>query len=86
MDRSTTRYPHGDHRVVTLPEGTVPHLEILHDRSITEIYVGDGDLAFTLRSYLDPENVATTLFVGDAGVADTTQSSRRFAVRYQTFD
>ena len=86
VDRSTTRYPHGDHRVVTLPEGTVPHLEILHDRSITEIYVGDGDLAFTLRSYLDPENVATTLFAGDAGVADTTQSSRRFAVRYQTFD
>ena len=43
-------------------------------------------ISVTLRSDLDPENVATTLFAGDAGVADTTQSSRRFAVRYQTFD
>lgn len=101
VDRSTTRYPHGDRRVVTLPEGTEPRLEILHDRSVTEIFVGDGDMAFTLRSYLDPENVATTVFVGDPaadGASDVAggdvaggevagvAAPQRFEVRYQLFD
>ncbi|MFT3942488.1 MAG: glycoside hydrolase family 32 protein [Ancrocorticia sp.] len=85
VDRSTTRYPHGDRRIVTLPEGTASRLEILHDRSITEIYVGDGDLAFTLRSYLDAADFATTLFVADATVAGAAASSS-FTVRYQTFN
>ena len=28
----------------------------LHDRSITEVFVGDGDLAFTLRSFVAPDS------------------------------
>ncbi len=80
VDRATTRYPHGDRRVVTLPQGTAPRLEILHDRSITEIYVGDGDLAFTLRSSLDPEDSVTSLLKG-SGSSDVA-----FDVRTQRLD
>lgn len=60
VDRSTTRYPHGNRRHVTLPSSVAGAqsltLEVLHDRSVTEIFVGDGAMTFTLRSYLDPEN------------------------------
>lgn len=54
VDRSTSRYPHGGRRVVTLPPEARRRLEVLHDRSLTEVFVGDGDLAFTLRSFVDP--------------------------------
>lgn len=56
VDRSTTRYAqHGDVRTVSLPADLPGEWEIIHDRSITEVYLGDGALAFTLRSYLAPE-------------------------------
>ena len=57
--RATSRYTrHGARRTVTLPQGCAPRLEILHDRSITEVFVGDGDLAFTLRSFVEVEDPA----------------------------
>ncbi len=55
VDRSGTRYPHGDRRVVTLDPGVAELVEVVHDRSLTEIYLGDGRLVFTLRSFLEGE-------------------------------
>ncbi|WP_103064396.1 glycoside hydrolase family 32 protein [Actinomyces qiguomingii] len=55
VDRSRSRYTrHGATRTVTLPAGTPPRLEVVHDRSITELFVGDGALVFTLRSFVAP--------------------------------
>lgn len=55
VDRSTSRYTqHGSVRTVTLPAGTQPQLDVVHDRSVTEVFVGRGDLAFTLRTYVEP--------------------------------
>nr|WP_300338134.1 GH32 C-terminal domain-containing protein [Actinomyces sp.] len=55
VDRSSSRYTaHGTTRTVSLDEHLAPRLEVLHDRSVTEVFVGDGDLAFTLRSFVDP--------------------------------
>lgn len=66
VDRSTSRYTqHGARRVVTLPEGCSSRLEVLHDRSITELFLGDGDLALTLRSFVDPRTCGATLVVED---------------------
>ncbi len=79
VDRSTTRYPRGGCRIVTLPQGTMPKLDILHDRSVTEIYVGDGDLAFTLRSYVDPQDAVTSLLT-------EAETGRSFNVRAQRLD
>ena len=60
VDRSTSRYTqHGTVRTVTLPAGAALRLEVLHDRSVTEIVLGDGDLALTLRSFVE---------VGSSGV------------------
>lgn len=65
--RATSRYTrHGAQRTVTLPPGCAPRLEILHDRSITEIFVGDGDVAFTLRSFVD-ESAGAAVLVGERG-------------------
>lgn len=67
--RATSRYTqHGRRRTVTLPPGCAPRLEILHDRSITEIFVGDGDLAFTLRSFVEtaPSAAGATLLASGA--------------------
>ena len=62
VDRTTSRYAaHGARRRVTLPEGARPRLEVLHDRSITEVLVGDGDIAFTLRSFLPPSASGATV-------------------------
>lgn len=61
VDRSATRYPKDNRRTVTLPhQGAIP-IEIIHDRSITEIFVGDGELSFTMRTYLDPSEAAVWL-------------------------
>lgn len=52
VDRSATAYPAGGRRSTPLPPGCAPRLVIAHDRSITEIFAGDGELSFTLRNYL----------------------------------
>lgn len=76
VDRSGCAYPqpgawtgHDDGRCrrVRLPEGVLPRLTVIHDRSITEILVGTGEMAFTCRSFL-PEAAtgATVEMVGAA--------------------
>lgn len=65
VDRSTSRYAqHGALRRVSLPAGTAPRIEVLHDRSITEVVVGDGDVALTMRSFIDPAS-SGVLISGD---------------------
>ena len=64
VDLTGTRYPHGGHRVVTLDPGEAGRVEILHDRSITEIYLGDGSRVFTTRSFLLGEGAGVTLTGG----------------------
>ena len=68
VDRQGTRYPHGGRRVVTASPGEASRVEILHDRSITEIYLGDGSRVFTTRSFLNGEGAGVTL-VGSASVS-----------------
>ena len=68
VDLTGTRYPHGGRRVVTLEPGEARRVEILHDRSITEIYLGDGSRVFTTRSFLNGEGSGVTL-VGAASVS-----------------
>ena len=41
---------------------------VVHDRSVTEIFVADGHTAFSLRSYLDPDGFQVTLD-GEVSVA-----------------
>ena len=66
VDRSTSRYTqHGETRTVTLPKGCTSSLEVIHDRSLTEILVGGGALAFTLRSFVDPASSGAGLLVED---------------------
>ena len=64
VDLTGTRYPHGGHRVVTLDPGEAGRVEILHDRSITEIYLGDGSRVFTTRSFLLGEGAGVSLTGG----------------------
>ncbi|MBW3070269.1 MULTISPECIES: glycoside hydrolase family 32 protein [unclassified Actinomyces] len=65
VDRSHSRYTqHGQVRTVTVPRGTRPCLEVLHDRSVTEVFVGDGEIAFTLRSFVEPTAGGAAL-IGD---------------------
>lgn len=62
VDRSASRYTgRGARRTVGVPAGAAGRLEVLHDRSITEIFVGDGDLAFTLRSFVAPDSSGAAL-------------------------
>ncbi|MDO4259579.1 MAG: glycoside hydrolase family 32 protein [Actinomycetaceae bacterium] len=61
VDRSATRYPHGDVRRVSLPTGAADRIDILHDRSITEIVLGNGQIAFTLRSFLPGDNAGLSI-------------------------
>lgn len=56
VDRTNSRYPHGSRRVITLPEGASTQVEILHDRSVTEVFFGDGALALCLRSFIAPDD------------------------------
>lgn len=64
IDRSGALYPaegawqgRGDGRVrsAQVPAGTRSALTVIHDRSVTEVVVGDGELVLTLRSFL-PES------------------------------
>ncbi|MGO1944322.1 MAG: glycoside hydrolase family 32 protein [Ancrocorticia sp.] len=71
VDRSTSRYPHGKTRRVTLPEGCERTLRILHDSSITEVFVGDGDIAFTLRSFVDGDGLTVRTHGGSRPVTVT---------------
>ncbi len=61
VDRSTTHYPHGDRRVVPVPAGERVDVQVVHDRSVTEIFVGSGHTAFSMRSYLDADVFAVTI-------------------------
>lgn len=54
VDRSHTRYPHGDRRTIAAPRADRLRIELLHDRSVVELFLGDGHTAFSLRSYLEP--------------------------------
>ena len=79
VDRSTSRYAqHGSVRSVTLPEGCAPVLEVIHDRSLTEVFVGDGALVLTLRSFVDVNSTGARLMV-DGDLALTAGSTRTFA-------
>ena len=79
VDRSASRYTqHGDARTVTLPEGCAPVLEVLHDRSLTEVFVGDGSVVFTLRSFVDSGSSGARLMV-DGSLVLASGSARTFA-------
>ena len=71
VDLTGTRYPHGGRRIVTLDAGEASRVEILHDRSITEIYLGDGSRVFTTRSFLRGEGTGVTL-LGAASVTNVS--------------
>ena len=71
VDLTGTRYPHGGRRIVTLDVGEASRVEILHDRSITEIYLGDGSRVFTTRSFLNGDGSGVTL----TGAASVTNVS-----------
>lgn len=62
VDRSTTRYAHGNQRNVTLPETPAMTVELIHDRSVTELFLSDGALSFTLRSYLEETPFAVQMW------------------------
>ncbi|WP_425454354.1 GH32 C-terminal domain-containing protein [Luteococcus japonicus] len=64
VDRSTTRYPHGDRRSVTLPEASADgllRLQLARDRSVDELFLADGLVSFTMRSYLAPDAAGITV-------------------------
>ena len=63
VDRSTSAYPHGGRRRVSLPEQLERSIELIHDRSITELFVDEGELAFTLRSFLPTTACGFSVFV-----------------------
>lgn len=52
VDRSATAYPHGERRRVSLETRDEVEIEVIHDRSVTEIFLDDGAVAFSQRSYL----------------------------------
>lgn len=71
VDRSASRYSPAATRVVSLPQGRLPVIELYHDRSITEVFVNGGELAFTMRSYLEPTASGVTFQVnGKLGVPE----------------
>lgn len=56
VDRSRTRYPrHGSRRVLAPASTPTRRLLIAHDRSVTEIFLDDGETVFSLRSFLGAE-------------------------------
>lgn len=79
VDRSATRYSVGERRTIALPEplragengsGRL-RIDLLHDRSATELFLGDGLVAFSMRTYLDLGVRNVTLAAsGAAGVID----------------
>lgn len=59
VDRTTARYPrsHDTRRMIkslTLPQRSDIDLLLLHDRSVTELFLADGEIAFSMRSFLEP--------------------------------
>ena len=75
VDRSTSLYPHGDRRTVPLPSrsevGDNLEIVLVHDRSVTEVFIGGGHTAFTMRSYLDADSFQV-LLRGDVSVKDAS--------------
>lgn len=66
VDRSTARYPDSSDvrrqvRILRLPEGDQIDLLVVHDRSVTELFLADGELVFSLRSFLEPDAFQVTL-------------------------
>lgn len=69
VDRSASRYPHGDVRRVALEAGEASRIEVIHDRSLTEIVLGGGSRVFTFRSFLTGEGAGLRVLAeGGAGV------------------
>ena len=76
VDRTTSRYAgRSPRRVVGLDPAVIGRVEIVHDRSITEIFVGDGDLAFTARCFVDSTEGAELTVAGGAGVTSLSASA-----------
>lgn len=61
VDRGATRYPHGGRRRVAVPALDRLDVTVVHDRSVTEIFVAGGHTAFSLRSYLDAEDFGVAI-------------------------
>lgn len=61
VDRRATRYPHGQLRTIDLPDDEVLRVQLVHDRSATELFIGDGHTVFSLRSYLEPGEFTVAL-------------------------
>lgn len=72
VDRSTSAYPHGGSRRVSLPEQVKRSIELIHDRSITELFVDEGELAFTLRSFLPATACGFSVFVKETDAFGNT--------------
>ena len=62
VDRNASRYPAGGSRTVQAPRavdrGSVRRLRVLHDRSVTEVFVDDGATTFSFRSFVDGGGIA----------------------------
>lgn len=79
VDRSASRYTqHGATRTVTLPEDCSPVLEVVHDCSLTEVFVGDGSVVFTLRSFVDADSSGAQLVV-EGSLALASGAARTFS-------
>lgn len=64
VDRSAARYPDVKRqqvRSLTLPEGDEVDLLLVHDRSVTELYLADGEIVFSMRTFLEHDAFAVTL-------------------------
>lgn len=76
VDRSSARYAPQSTRRVSLPDVDVRRVTVIHDRSVTEIFVDDGEVAFTMRSYLDPSVAGARLLATVDGVAYGVSAQR----------
>lgn len=70
VDRSATRYPHGGRRTLALDLPERVRVDLIHDRSVTEVFVDDGRVAFSMRTYLAPGE-RTLSIAADAGLRVT---------------
>ena len=77
VDRSASRYPHGDRRRVSLEAGEATRVEIIHDRSITEVVLGGGSRVFTFRSFLTGEGAGLRL-IAEGGARVREAAVARF--------
>jgi len=77
VDRATTRYPHGGRRTVTLPDDRRLRVEVFHDRSVTEVFLAEGAVSFSMRSYL-AEGAGGVRLRAVGAVALTDVSAARF--------